>query len=129
MKTYAIMCGQERVYECDTLEEAEVYVRTANHANRTNAYRIEVEEEYYINFHTGAGNFTVCGTLEDAQKEADAAAAYTQENISIEDGNGNIVAERRWYGVAFDPEESEFAEDEVIQFGDFGFYGGWYVYD
>lgn len=45
MKTYVVMYGQERVNEFDTLEEAEIYMRTANHANKTNSYRIEVEED------------------------------------------------------------------------------------
>lgn len=129
MKTYVVMFGQERVNEFDTLEEAEVYVRTANHANKTNSYRIEVEEGYYINFHTGAGNFNVHGTLAYAQTRADQSAAYTQEKITIEDDSGNVIAERAWIPLPFEQEESEFSEDEVIRFGDFGFYDGWYVYD
>jgi hypothetical protein len=84
-------------------------------------------EEYYINYHTGAGNEWVEGTLDDAKKVADAGAAYTQENISIEDAEGREVACRVWCGCKFDPNETEDEESEVIQFGDFGFLGAWYA--
>ena len=56
----------------------------------------------YINYRTGAGNEWVDGTLDDAKRIADERPAYTQQNIMIEDENGVGIAERRWYGVAYD---------------------------
>ena len=65
------------------------------------------------------------GTLDDAKAMADECASYTQCDITIEDENREEVAHRRWYGVPFDPSETESTEDEVIQFGTFGFYDRW----
>ena len=76
---------------------------------------------YLVNFHTGAGNFTA-DTLEEAMVRADEAAAYTQQDISIDDDNGTPIAIRRWYGVAYDP---VLPEENPIDFGDFGFYADW----
>lgn len=65
------------------------------------------------------------GTLDDAKAAADEGAAYTQCDITIEDENGEEVARRKWYGVQFDPAETETTEDDVIQFGSFGFFDRW----
>lgn len=65
------------------------------------------------------------GTLEEAKAIADEGAAYTQQDITIRDEKGVEVARRRWYGVPFDPEETECTEDDVIQFGTFGFFDEW----
>lgn len=93
--------------------------------------------QYYVNFNTGVGDETVNGTLEDAMKIADEGVAYTQEDIEIyevgshQDENGqyrlNLVAIRHWWGVEYDPEETEDDESEVICFGTFGHYGSWNV--
>lgn len=81
-------------------------------------------DEYYIKYNTGAGNIIITGTLEEAQTEADSSAAYTQKNIDICDSDGEIVATRRWYGVA--PDEEDECGD-IIRFGDSGFYDEWEV--
>jgi len=78
---------------------------------------------YLVNFHTGAGNFTA-DTLEEAMTRADEAAAYTQQDITVEDDNGTQVAIRRWYGVAYDP---EIPEEAPIDFGKFGYYADWFL--
>ena len=78
----------------------------------------------YIDYHTGAGNELVEGALDDAKFIADEHPAYTQQNITIEDEDGP-VAERRWYGVAYDgPDDAG-----IIDFGDWGYYDRWHDYD
>ena len=81
--------------------------------------------KYRINYGTGAGDETVNGTLEQAMKVADDGAAYTQRDIRIEDENSDLVALRHWWGVKYDPDESD--ETDIIGFGDFGYYGEWTV--
>lgn len=76
---------------------------------------------YYVNYHTGAGNETIDGTLEEAMKLADEGACYTQQNITIEDESGTVVALREWWGCMDGIEEMQ----DPIKFGSFGFYGDW----
>jgi hypothetical protein len=81
-------------------------------------------QEYRINYHTGAGNETInTDDIATVMDKADEGAAYTQENISITDENGNLVAIRRWYGVAYNPDTDE--ESNPIIFGTFGYYSDW----
>lgn len=76
-------------------------------------------KRYEIDFGTGAGNFEVTGTIDDAKKATEDNLAYTQESVSIT-CDGVRVACLPWYGT--EPNES----DEVTaQFGSFGFYGAW----
>lgn len=77
---------------------------------------------YTICYHTGAGNFEFDGDLNEAMGAADKGAAYTQQSITIEDGNGEEVARRQWYGV--EPDEEKEGAD-IIQFGSYGYYGEW----
>lgn len=81
-------------------------------------------KKLFINYHTGAGNEYV-EDLGNAMEIADNGATYTQQDITIEDEDGNVLARRRWWGVAYDPEATEETEDEVIRFGDYGYYGAW----
>lgn len=78
--------------------------------------------KYYINYHTGAGNETVDGTLEEAKRVADEDAAYTQQNIEIFDEDGDSVAIRRWVGVDYN---NGYESENPIIFGSFGFYDDW----
>ena len=80
---------------------------------------------YTIDYNNGVTN-TCDGTLEEAKKLADDCASYTQRNIYILNDAGEKVAGRSWWGVPYDPNETEEEEDEVIQFGSFGHYGAWY---
>lgn len=75
--------------------------------------------KYYVNYNTGAGNFEVEGTLEEAIEEANVNLAYTQENVSIEQ-DGEQIAFLPWWGVT--PEEDDIVTE---RFGNFGFYGEW----
>ena len=59
-------------------------------------------------------------------KIADDGAAYTQKDIYVLDGStGEVVALRPWFG------ETNFRDaadtDDVISFGDFGYYGAWEI--
>lgn len=81
--------------------------------------------KYHINYHTGAGNEYVEGSLDEAKKIADDGAAYTQEPITIEDEYGEEVARRPWWGIEFRPDETEESREEVLCFGSFGHYGAW----
>ena len=83
--------------------------------------------KYYINYHTGAGDEWVEGSLDEAKRIADGGAAYTQEPITIEDENGVEVACRPWWGIDFRPDETDESWDEIISFGSFGHYGAWYT--
>lgn len=91
---------------------------------QTGPRRRKDENMFTINYNNG---FLVeCdGTLDEAKAAADEGASYTQCDISIEDENREEVARRRWYGVPFDPAETETDEADVIQFGSFGFFDRW----
>jgi hypothetical protein len=72
--------------------------------------------KYYIDYGTGAGNEWVTGTLEDAKKVAAEGVSYTQTDaVILEDGEE--VARLFWTGGLPDDDI-----DEVVRFGDFGFY-------
>lgn len=83
--------------------------------------------KYYINYHTGAGDFEFSGTLAQAQAAADDDAAYTQAPITIHDAEtGEEVSRRNWYGSAYDPDTTP--EDDPICFGDYGYYSDWIIW-
>lgn len=81
--------------------------------------------KFRINYHTGAGDDVIDGTLAEAQAYADRHARYTQEAITIEDENGNEICRRNWNGCALGIEDCAAA----VQFGDFGFYDDWEAAD
>lgn len=80
-----------------------------------------MEEKYYINYGTGAGNFEIEGTLADAKRAADDVIMYTQRNVTIEK-DGETVSQRTWYGCEATVEDRE---KDVIDYGTFGFYSEW----
>lgn len=84
-------------------------------------YRCE-RSRYYICYHTGAGD-GVEHTIDSAMRSADRGAAYTQQDITIEDADGDVLWRRRWWGTKYDPDE-DCCEDPIC-FGDYGFYGDW----
>ena len=86
-------------------------------------------KKYYIEFNTGVDRLEVVGTLDDAKKEADECAAYTQCNIQIFDDRGKIIAMRKWWNTAFDPELfDDGADADIIDYGSFGYYDEWFDY-
>lgn len=78
---------------------------------------------YYINYCNGLPLRPVEGTLQDAMKEADNSAAYTQTEIRIQDEDGIVVAYRPWWGTQ--PDEDLEDLSECIRFGSSGYYGPW----
>ncbi len=79
---------------------------------------------YTINYHTGAGNLTA-ETIIAAKALADENAAYTQLPITIEDEDGNEVARRCWWGIAYDESNDDTWCENPITYGDFGYYSDW----
>lgn len=77
--------------------------------------------KYYINYHTGAGNEEITGTLAEAMEVAEKGLAYTQQPVTIH-CDGEEVARLPWWGTVPTDDDSVTAA-----FGDFGFYGEWIV--
>ncbi|MCY7574254.1 hypothetical protein [Bacillus pumilus] len=76
-------------------------------------------EKLKINYHTGVSE-EVEGNLEEAKEIAKKGMSYTQEKVTIETMDGDVLATSYWYGV--EPEE----DDSVLeQFGSYGFYQTW----
>ncbi len=84
------------------------------------------EKRYHICYHTGAGD-DYADTLDEAMKIADEGAAYTQQDISIEDENGEEVARRRWCGVEYDEDNEDTYCEDPICFGSYGYYFDWWL--
>lgn len=82
-------------------------------------------QTYMIRYNTGVGDEEITGTLDTAKRIADEGAAYTQQDIVIEDESGCEVARRRWYGVELDEDEVGDEIDDYITFGRYGFYAPW----
>ncbi len=80
---------------------------------------------YYIDYQTGAGNEYVTGTLEHAKAVADDHAARTERDICIYNEADELVATRRWFGIAYD-EETDVDVEDPITFGCQGFYDDWH---
>jgi len=76
--------------------------------------------DYIINYQTGIADHAK--TLDEAKMIADAAAAYTQQDIVILFIDEEITR-RQWWGVAFDPDVDD--SEDPICFGDFGYYSDW----
>ena len=73
-------------------------------------------------------------SLAEAMHAADDGACYTQNDIEIykvsaleKYGNEAVpIARRRWWGIAYDPEEDDDDRADVICIGG-GYYGAWRV--
>lgn len=77
---------------------------------------------HIIEFNTGEDVEYSCSTITKAMEFADYYAGYTQQDIEIiNNGTGEIEAVRRWWGVEADANEQE----DIINFGRFGYYGPW----
>ena len=76
--------------------------------------------DYVITYQTGITDHAK--TLDEAKKMADAAAAYTQQDIVIL-LDGEEITRRQWWGMAFDSDVDD-GEDPIC-FGDFGYYSDW----
>lgn len=77
--------------------------------------------KYIINYHTGAGDsFVWVNGLNEAKEAAIDGMSYTQENVTIETLDGEIITKAVWYGV--EPEEDD--EHVLLRIGN-GFYQTW----
>ena len=77
-------------------------------------------KRYIINYHTGAGNLKIeTDDIQHVKEVAKNGMTYTQENVTIEDVEGNVLFVSRWYGIY--PEEYD---RPLAIFGN-GFYEEW----
>lgn len=80
-------------------------------------------EKYFINYHTGAGDQVVeVYDLNEAKEIALQGMNYTQQNITIETLQGEVVTESKWIGTEPTEAEEEFV---LSQIGSYGFYMRW----
>ena len=78
-------------------------------------------KKYFVNFGTGAGNYTSNLSLDELIEEVNEQLSYTQESVKIvEVETDEVAATLTWYGTS--PEEDDIV---TAQYGDFGFYGEW----
>jgi hypothetical protein len=87
--------------------------------------------KYYVHYGTGAGDFEVCGNLDEAIQQVKDGLSYTQCSVTItddEDGE-NILAKWSWDSTIQSDDDVERAkegydlsDDEIVSFGGFGCY-------
>lgn len=77
---------------------------------------------YIVNLNTGAGN-QEAHTLEEAKEIAIDLMTYTQQDITIETEDGEVVTRSRWYGVK--PSEEDYEAGHVLAEIGGGFYTLW----
>lgn len=82
---------------------------------------------YYIDYNTIPPYAAEAETLEEAMKEADEGAAYTQQPIEIYNENGKVYARRQWWGIT--PSDEDYEKGDIIEFDSYGFYDVWQTRD
>lgn len=101
----------------DTYKEAHDAAESLCELTMGDRGTIAVEQRYYIDYGTGAGNEWAEGTLDDAKKAAAEGVRYTQTDaVILEDGEE--VARLTWCGCQLDDDDIEVIAD----FGNFGYY-------
>ncbi|MCU4733492.1 hypothetical protein [Bacillus sp. RCC_6_1] len=76
-------------------------------------------EKYIVNYHTGVTEEVEVSGLSEAKKVAEEGIAYTQEKITIETLDGEVITTAYWYGIS--PQE----DDNVLETVGGGFYQAW----
>ncbi|MDA2150806.1 hypothetical protein PDN20_19285 [Bacillus cereus] len=76
-------------------------------------------EKYIVNYHTGVTEEVEVNDLSEAKKIAEEGIAYTQEKITIETLDGEVITTSYWYGIS--PQE----DDNVLETVGGGFYQVW----
>ncbi|ARX70161.1 hypothetical protein [Bacillus thuringiensis] len=76
-------------------------------------------EKYIVNYHTGVTEEVEVNDLSEAKKVAEEGIAYTQEKITIETLDGEVITTSYWYGIS--PQE----DDNVLEMVGGGFYQVW----
>jgi len=80
----------------------------------------EIKMELIINYCNGFVENVDCANLDEAKDLAVQGMSYTQANVRIESGEGELLSTSHWYGV--EPNEDD---TPLETFGTFGFYGDW----
>lgn len=77
-----------------------------------------------INFNNGFTTDVEVQDLNEAKEIAEEQMSYTQQNVTIQTEDGQVLAVSRWYGYEATEEEKE---DGVVlaEFGNSGFYAIW----
>lgn len=75
--------------------------------------------KFIINYHTGVMNEVEVNDLNEAKEIAKEGIGYTQEKITIETLDGDVITTARWYGTQ--PQD----DDEVLEIVGGGFYQTW----
>ncbi|UOC04877.1 hypothetical protein BTT_61300 (plasmid) [Bacillus thuringiensis serovar morrisoni str. 4AA1] len=57
-------------------------------------------EKYIVNYHTGVTEEVEVNDLSEAKKVAEEGIAYTQEKITIETLDGEVITTSYWYGIS-----------------------------
>ncbi|WP_242281637.1 MULTISPECIES: hypothetical protein [unclassified Bacillus cereus group] len=76
-------------------------------------------EKYIVNYHTGVTEEVEVNDLSEAKKVAEEGIAYTQEKITIETLDGEVITTSYWYGI------SPLEDDNVLETVGGGFYQTW----
>ncbi|MEK7019844.1 hypothetical protein [Bacillus sp. FSL R9-9410] len=76
-------------------------------------------EKFIVNYHTGVTEEIEVNDLNEAKEVAKEGIAYTQEKITIETLDGEVITTAYWYGVP--PQE----DDDVLENVGGGFYQKW----
>ena len=76
--------------------------------------------KFVINYHTGVKDVVEVNSLEEAKQIAVEGMTYTQQKVTIEQEDGEVLATSYWFGVAPDEDDAVLA-----RFGDYGFYQLW----
>ncbi|HFK1488794.1 TPA: hypothetical protein ACGXMX_004893 [Bacillus cereus] len=76
-------------------------------------------KKYIVNYHTGVTEEVEVNDLSEAKKAAEEGIAYTQEKITIETLDGEVITTAYWYGIS--PQE----DDNVLETVGGGFYQAW----
>ncbi|PIE91689.1 hypothetical protein CO726_30835 [Bacillus fungorum] len=76
-------------------------------------------EKYIVNYHTGITEEVEVNDLNEVKEIAQKGIAYTQEKITIETLDGEVITTAYWYGVS--PQE----DDAVLETVGGGFYQTW----
>lgn len=75
--------------------------------------------KYIINYNTGIFEEVEADDLNEVKEIAREGMRYTQQSITIETEDGEVITTARWFGV------KPFSDDEVLEMIGGGFYQRW----
>lgn len=80
-------------------------------------------EKFIVNYGTGVKIVFEADNIEDIIDDIDKTISYTGQSVIVFDTNGQEVARRSFYSVAYDGYGD--CCENPIDFGSFGFYDDW----